>query len=180
MFCPTDVNTGFIQLVGPIQQKDLNTITIKSYPLSISFAPRTIIPSLIGNRIDESTENTCTFKGQRFSLVDVQICSVANIGYSLPGQTDKPVAELIISFSANVDFSGGELPASIVMGDLDGDGKADWMEVVAIFKQYGWTWGGDWKFKDAPHFEKTFGYSTRSLLNLYNSGKVDKNNYVLI
>ncbi len=64
--------------------------------------------------------------------------------------------------------------------DFDGDGKADWMEVVAIFKQYGWTWGGDWKFKDAPHFEKTFGYSTRSLLNLYNSGKVDKNNYVLI
>jgi peptidoglycan L-alanyl-D-glutamate endopeptidase CwlK len=64
--------------------------------------------------------------------------------------------------------------------DFDGDGKADWMEVVTIFKQYGWTWGGDWKFKDAPHFEKTFGYSTRSLLNLYNNGKVDKNNYVLI
>ena len=101
MFCPSDVNTGFIQLVGPIQQQDLNTITVRSYPLSISFAPRTTIPSLIGNRIDESTENTCSYKGQRFSLVDVQICSVTNKGYTLPGQTNEPVAELILSFSAN-------------------------------------------------------------------------------
>lgn len=29
--------------------------------------------------------------------------------------------------------------------DFDGDGKADWMEVVAVFKKYGWEWGGDWK-----------------------------------
>lgn len=101
MFCPSDVNTGFIQLVGPIQQQDLNTITVKSYPLSISFAPRTTIPSLMGNRIDESTENTCTYRGQRFSLVDVQICSQVSKGYVLPGQTTQPVAELVLSFSAN-------------------------------------------------------------------------------
>jgi hypothetical protein len=101
MFCPSDVNSGFIELVGPIQQPDLNNITVKSYPLSISFAPRTTIPTLLGNRIDESTENTCTYKGKRFSLVDVQICSVTNKGYILPGETNRPVAELIISFSAN-------------------------------------------------------------------------------
>jgi hypothetical protein len=101
MYCPSDVNTGFIELVGPIQQADLNNITVKSYPLSISFAPRTTVPTLVGNRIDESTENTCTYKGKRFTLVDVQICSVTNKGYILPGQTSRPVAELIISFSAN-------------------------------------------------------------------------------
>jgi hypothetical protein len=101
MFCPSDVNTGFIQLVGPIQQQDLNTITVKSYPLSISFAPRTTIPTLVGNRIDESTENTCSYKGQRFSLVDVQICQPVSKGYVLPGQTNEAVAELILSFSAN-------------------------------------------------------------------------------
>lgn len=64
--------------------------------------------------------------------------------------------------------------------DLDKDGKADWMEVVTIFKQYGWTWGGDWKFFDAPHFEKAFGYSVRQLLAIYNAKKVDAHNYVLI
>jgi len=50
-----------------------------------------------------------------------------------------------------------------VKTDFDGDGKADWMEIVAIFKRYGWTWGGDWKFYDAPHFEKPMGYSIATL-----------------
>ena len=47
--------------------------------------------------------------------------------------------------------------------DADGDGRADWMEVVAIFKRYGWEWGGDWKFSDKPHFQKTFGKSISDL-----------------
>lgn len=64
--------------------------------------------------------------------------------------------------------------------DTDKDGKADWMEVVEIFKQYGWTWGGSWKFKDAPHFEKTLGYSVAQLHDLHKKGKVDKNGYVII
>ena len=67
-----------------------------------------------------------------------------------------------------------------VKTDFDGDGKADWMEVVRIFKSYGWEAGIDWKFYDAPHFQKTLGKSVRQLLALYNDGKVDANNYVLI
>jgi peptidoglycan L-alanyl-D-glutamate endopeptidase CwlK len=64
--------------------------------------------------------------------------------------------------------------------DFDKDGKADWSEVVTIFKQHGWEWGGDWKFLDLPHFQKTFGKSVRELLALYNSKKVDAHNYVSI
>lgn len=64
--------------------------------------------------------------------------------------------------------------------DFDGDGIADWMEVVAIFKRYGWTWGGDWRFVDKPHFEKTFGMSVMELKQRYDSKKVDQNNYVTI
>jgi len=67
-----------------------------------------------------------------------------------------------------------------VKTDFDGDGKSDWQEVVAIFKRYGYEWGGDWKFNDAPHFQKTFGKSVAELQSLYNAGKVDKNNFVLI
>lgn len=50
--------------------------------------------------------------------------------------------------------------------DFDGDGKADWMEVVAIFKKYGWEWGGDWTKKDLPHFQKSFGYKTEQLIKM--------------
>lgn len=48
-----------------------------------------------------------------------------------------------------------------------GDGQSDWMEVVKIFKMYGWQWGGDWKFVDKPHFEKTFGLSIKQLQKMY-------------
>jgi len=42
--------------------------------------------------------------------------------------------------------------------DADHDGDADWMEMVAAFKEQGFDWGGDWKtLKDEPHFEMKFG-----------------------
>jgi peptidoglycan L-alanyl-D-glutamate endopeptidase CwlK len=52
--------------------------------------------------------------------------------------------------------------------DFDKDGKADWMEVVNIIKSNGWEWGGDWKFKDSPHFQKDFGYTWQQLLDKHN------------
>lgn len=64
--------------------------------------------------------------------------------------------------------------------DFDGDHKSDWQEIVTIFKQHGWEWGGDWKFVDMPHFQKTFGKSVRELLALHDAKKVDSNNYVLV
>ncbi len=52
--------------------------------------------------------------------------------------------------------------------DFDGDRKADWMEVVEVFKKYGWKWGGEFKsIKDYPHFEKSFGYSVSQLFEKY-------------
>lgn len=64
--------------------------------------------------------------------------------------------------------------------DFDGDKKADWQEIVAIFKRYGYEWGGDWKFVDAPHFQKNYGYSIVTLQQLHKTDKVDKNGFVLI
>jgi peptidoglycan L-alanyl-D-glutamate endopeptidase CwlK len=40
----------------------------------------------------------------------------------------------------------------------------NWQTVVNFFKSHGYEWGGDWKkFKDAPHFQKTFGFDWRLL-----------------
>lgn len=64
--------------------------------------------------------------------------------------------------------------------DFDKDGRSDWMEVVDIFKRYGWEWGGDWKFFDAPHFQKTFGMSINEMLKKHIAGKVDKQGFVII
>lgn len=65
--------------------------------------------------------------------------------------------------------------------DWDLDKIADWLECVQVFKKYGWEWGGDWKgLKDPPHFQKTFGKTTRQLLALRNAKKVDPEGYVLL
>lgn len=43
-----------------------------------------------------------------------------------------------------------------------------WMQVVTFFKLKGWEWGGDWKsFKDAPHFQFTYGFDWKVLKARY-------------
>jgi peptidoglycan L-alanyl-D-glutamate endopeptidase CwlK len=44
------------------------------------------------------------------------------------------------------------------------DNNKDWQTVVAFFKSKGYEWGGDWKkFKDAPHFQKSYGFNWKVL-----------------
>lgn len=52
-----------------------------------------------------------------------------------------------------------------IFKDFDGDGMADWMEVVRIFDDHGWEWGNSWG--DSPHFQKTFGHTWQELLELH-------------
>jgi|LauGreDrversion4_2_1035121.scaffolds.fasta_scaffold63022_2 hypothetical protein len=100
MFCPADANTGLIQLVGPIAASDLKKMINAQAPLSIKAEPRSTPPSLSGNHIVESPNNTCTYNAQKFNLENIQIVSSVHTGYNLPGNTDTPVAELILSFVA--------------------------------------------------------------------------------
>ena len=61
----------------------------------------------------------------------------------------------------------------VILFDKDNNGTFEsaswsqdqyWMQVVVYFKSKGYEWGGDWKsFKDAPHFEKTFGNTWKTL-----------------
>jgi predicted RecB family nuclease len=44
------------------------------------------------------------------------------------------------------------------------------MEVVKHFKSIGAVWGGDWKFKDKPHFEITLGHTWRTLKTKLDKG----------
>lgn len=68
------------------------------------------------------------------------------------------------------DLDGKFESATYEMLDFDKDGKADWLEVVEYFKSIGFVWGGDWHFKDKPHFEMTFGHNWRTLKKYYEQG----------
>jgi peptidoglycan L-alanyl-D-glutamate endopeptidase CwlK len=50
----------------------------------------------------------------------------------------------------------------------------DWNEIAALGKSLGLEWGGDWvSIKDKPHFQLSFGKSTKKLFSLYKAGKLD-------
>jgi peptidoglycan L-alanyl-D-glutamate endopeptidase CwlK len=65
--------------------------------------------------------------------------------------------------------------------DFDGDGIPDWMEVVNIFINKGYVWGGNWKsIIDKPHLEKTFGLNWAQCSTIYQrKGGLDANGYII-
>lgn len=57
-----------------------------------------------------------------------------------------------------------------ILKDFDKDGIADWLEVVDVFENAGYTWGGRFNsIKDNPHFEKSFGLHWKELLRRHNA-----------
>jgi len=70
-------------------------------------------------------------------------------------------------------LNDGKVASWDTVTDFDGDGLADWQEVVYVFGLFGWDWGGNWKtFPDKPHFQKTFGLTISECLNRHNTGQV--------
>ncbi|UOQ95752.1 M15 family metallopeptidase [Halobacillus shinanisalinarum] len=68
---------------------------------------------------------------------------------------------LAIDFALQLD--DGDVVWDLTRDD-NGNGQADWMEVVEIAKGLGFAWGGDWQsFKDYPHLQMDFGLSIREL-----------------
>ena len=63
----------------------------------------------------------------------------------------------------------------VILFDKDNNGtfetasfKVDkyWLQVAEFFKSKGFVWGGDWRFKDYPHFELTKGKDWRYFASL--------------
>ena len=99
-----------------------------------------------------------------------------------PKVTNAKGGQSIHNYGLAFDFClvNGKKTIWDVASDFDGDKHPDWMEVVEVFKKNGYQWGGDFRsFKDRPHFEKTFGYTWRQLLEIRNAGKL-KDGYVII
>lgn len=89
-------------------------------------------------------------------------------GRTTPGSivTNAPAGASYHNYGLAVDF------VLMINGKQSWNVDANWMTVVNIFKNQGFTWGGDFagSFKDYPHFEQKFGYNWRDLLALHNAG----------
>ena len=141
-----------------------------------------IVAALNGSAICRFTHTLRTFAEQDALYAQGRTKAGAKVTNARGGQSYHNFGMAIdIVLLVDKDKNGSFETASWdVKTDFDGDGKADWMEIVAIFKRYGFEAGIDWKFVDAPHFQKTFGKSINELLSLHTNNKVDKNGFVLI
>ena len=99
-------------------------------------------------------------------------------GRTKPGKriTNAKGGQSLHNYGVAIDFAlliDGKTASWEDLKDFDGDRKADWMEIVEVFEQAGWEWGGRWKsFTDKPHLQKTFGNSWRTLLKRTQEGKM--------
>lgn len=88
----------------------------------------------------------------------------------VPKVTNAKGGQSIHNYGLAIDFAllvDGKEISWDTLKDYDGDGKADWMEVVNIFVKHAGMWGGNWKsFKDLPHIE--WVHEWRPLLEKYN------------
>lgn len=91
---------------------------------------------------------------------------------------------LAIDFALLYDKDGNGTYETLswdLIKDFDKDGIADWMEVVDIFEDAGYTWGGRFNsIKDNPHVEKNFGVHWKELLRRYNAKEFIEPVYVRV
>ncbi|WP_347385022.1 M15 family metallopeptidase [Paenibacillus pabuli] len=92
-----------------------------------------------------------------------------NQGRSTAGNivTNAKGGESYHNYGLAIDFAL-RTPDGDVVWDMERDdnhnGQADWMEVVDMAKELGFTWGGDWaNFPDYPHLQMDFGLSINDL-----------------
>lgn len=81
--------------------------------------------------------------------------------------TNARAGESLHNYGLAIDFALRLKDGSVIWDmeyDGNGNGKSDWLEVVAIAKDLGFEWGGDWtNFPDYPHLQMDFGLSLREL-----------------
>lgn len=93
--------------------------------------------------------------------------------------TDAKGGESYHCYSLALDFCLLHKDGSIswkIDEDSNKDNIKDWDQVVKVFKKHGWESGVDWKKKDRPHFQKSFGYTIEQLKTF----KKDKEGYIII
>lgn len=150
-----------------------------------------VVPALTGRAICRFAYTIRTFSEQealyaqgRTKLFDSKGNRLGIVTRAKPGQSYHNFSlafDIVLLKDTNADRKF-ESPSWEQNIDFDKDGKPDWMEVVSIFKNAGWAWGGEFKsIKDAPHFEKTFGLHWRELLKRHNNKQfIPGTNYVII
>jgi len=120
MLCPIDSYSGLITLTGGISPVHLKNITTNAMALpmeKLTFPVRRTPPTRSGTFLQEVNpeQNLCSVKGNKGELNQIQICKETHVGYQLPGNNQKPVAELILSFRVTTRAAGSAVYDGILL-----------------------------------------------------------------
>ena len=106
-YCPSNSTSGFIELTGPIPAQSLvqstnnqhTSMVVNEAPFETSFGSRSTPPGLNSNHIVDTSGNKCTYLGNTYNVIDIQICTPLHKGYSTPGIPKESSAEMIVSLA---------------------------------------------------------------------------------
>jgi len=105
------------------------------------------------------------FEGYRSSFKQDQLYA---LGRTKPGN-------IVTNAKGGQSFHNYGVAVDIVFdGVSPWDSKHPWKLLGTIGKSLGFSWGGDWKFKDLPHFQLALDYT----LDDFKDGKVNYSRYV--
>ena len=120
MSCPINDSSGLITLMGGITTLQLNSITphVNDIPMELLTLPeRRTPPTRRGTFVEEVNpeKNVCTVKGNKGELIGIQMCQKTHTGYQMPGNTQQPLAELILSFYVRTRAAGSAVYHGILL-----------------------------------------------------------------
>lgn len=120
MLCPIGNHSGLITLTGGITPLQLTQVTpsMNALPMeTLTFPVRRTPPTRSGTFIHEVNpeQNICKVHGNKAELNRIQICKETHVGYQLPGNKQKPLAELILSFYVTKRSAGSSVLHGILL-----------------------------------------------------------------
>ncbi|WP_185144389.1 MULTISPECIES: RHS repeat-associated core domain-containing protein [Chryseobacterium] len=116
------------------------------------------------NEANDKSEGTLIRVAQGFRTYEEQ-----NALYAQGRTTKGSIVTKARGGQSNHNFGLAFDIVGVTNGNMDYN--LDWKSLSEIGKSNGLDWGGDWKFKDMPHFENMFGKSLQELRSLPKSKK---------
>jgi peptidoglycan L-alanyl-D-glutamate endopeptidase CwlK len=160
---PDQITLDRINLLHPKIREEVKTIYLNE-----------VVPALTGKAMVRFAFTLRTFDEQNKIYQQGRTTSGPKVTNAKPGQSLHNYG-LAFDIALCIDKDGNgtyETSSWDTIGDYDGDHVSDWMEVISIYRNHGYEWGGSWtSLKDYPHLQKTFGLTWQDLYIRYQAKK---------
>jgi hypothetical protein len=81
--------------VPTISERD--SLAVNAYPFTINFGPSTVIPTFNKNMITDTQSDTLLYRGNRYQLINLQICQPTHMNYT--NQNKTLIAEVALTYT---------------------------------------------------------------------------------